>query len=193
MNKKVGVTGGIGSGKSYVCRILERMGFPVYYSDKEAKRLTAENPTIREGLIQLLGDGVFVDNQLNKELLAESVFYDETVRLRVNQLIHPQVRIDFEQWAMDRTEQIVFNESALLIETEAHRSFDFIVLVVADKQWRIEKIMARDRIEQHKVIARMEKQLDDEQKMPYADFIIHNDGQPLLIQIEKMLALINQK
>lgn len=190
---KVGITGGIGSGKSFVCQILEKMGYPVYYSDTESKRLTATNPAIKEGLIQLLGQEVFIENTLNKQFLASKLFQDDTIREQVNQLIHPIVRADFQQWANQQNGEIVFNEAAILIETGSYKTLDFTVLVTADKELRIQRTMKRDNISREDVLARMSKQWEDEEKMKLADFVIFNDERPLLVQIEEMIHNLSKK
>lgn len=190
---KVGITGGIGSGKSFVCQILEKMGYPVYYSDTESKRLTATNPVIKEGLIQLLGQEVFIENTLNKAFLASKLFQDDTIREQVNQLIHPIVRADFQEWANLQKSEIVFNEAAILMETGSYKTLDFTVLVTADKELRIQRTMKRDNISREDVLARMSKQWDDDRKMKLADFVIYNDERPLMVQIEEMVERIKEK
>jgi len=190
MVKKIGITGGIGAGKSYICRIVEAMGYPVYYSDKESKRLTENNPQIKEQLIALIGKELYVHDKLDKNLLATKIFNNNELRVAVNAIIHPIVRKDFELWASKQDAKIVFNESALLIETNAYKTLDFIALVVADKKWRINQVVLRDKTTQQQVRQRMDKQYSDEQKKKYADFILFNDQRPLLIQIENMLKQI---
>lgn len=186
MPLKVGVTGGIGSGKSYVCGILEKMGYPVYYSDKESRRLTVTSNVIRTGLIDLLGEEIYLRNELNKSLLASEIFQNDDIREKVNQLIHPVVRADFHVWAERQTSSLVFNEAAILIETGAYQTLDYTVLVTADKDIRIQRTMQRDRISKEEVVSRMAKQWEDEEKIKYADFVVYNDERPLLVQLEKL-------
>lgn len=187
---KVGITGGIGSGKSYICGILEKMGYPVYYSDQASKRLTASSPIIRKGLIEIVGAEVFKDDVLNKTYLAQKLFYDDSVRKQVNGLIHPVVRADFNQWADAQNATIVFNEAAILIETGAFKTLDFTVVVTADREERIRRTMQRDGVERQEVLARMAKQMEDEEKIKVADFVVYNDDRPLLVQIDQMIAAI---
>lgn len=193
MPLKIGITGGIGSGKSYVCGILEKMGYPVYYSDSASKQLTSSNPDIRRGLIDLLGDEIFNGNELNKSLLASRIFSDDTIREQVNQIIHPVVRADFKQWADKQQTPFVFNEAAILIETGSYKTLDYTVLVTADKETRIQRTMQRDDSTREEVLARMAKQWDDEDKVRYADFIIYNDERPLLAQLEELESLLYSK
>ncbi len=192
MPVKAGITGGIGSGKSYVCRVLEKMGYPVYYSDNESKRLTAASPVIRQGLIGLLGEEVFRGDELNKPFLASRIFQDDHIREQVNQLIHPVVRADFHAWAERQNSPVVFNEAAILIETGAYKTLDVTILVTADKELRIQRTMQRDHISREEVLARMSKQWDDETKRKHADVVIHNDDRPLLVQLEKMVTEVQQ-
>lgn len=183
---KIGITGGIGSGKSYVCGILEKMGYPVYYSDRASKELTVTSETIRKGLIQLLGETVYQNNELNKTFLVSKLFQDDAIREQVNAIIHPVVRADFNEWAAQQKTPVVFNEAAILIETGSYKTFDFTVIVTADKEIRIQRTMARDNISREEVLVRMSKQWEDEEKMKYANFVIYNDHRPLLKQLEEV-------
>lgn len=185
---KIGITGGIGSGKTYVCQLLEKMGFPVYYSDIASKKLTETNSSIRENLLHLLGESVYINGQLNKPFLAEKIFHDNAIRQQVNAIIHPVVRNDFNEWAQQQNTRYVFNEAAILIETGSYKTLDFVVLVTAEKSLRIQRAMKRDGSTQEQVEERISKQWEDEEKMKYADFVIYNDHRPLVCQIEKMLA-----
>lgn len=193
MPLKVGITGGIGSGKSYVCGILEKMGYPVYYSDKASKQLTVTNAEIRYGLIKLLGDELFDGNELNKTLLASRIFSDDVIREQVNQIIHPVVRADFKRWAEEQQAPFVFNEAAILIETGAYKTLDYTVLVTADKETRIQRTIERDGVSREEVLARMAKQWEDEEKARHADFLIYNDGRPLLAQLEELESRLRKK
>ncbi|NBR15901.1 MAG: dephospho-CoA kinase, partial [Crocinitomicaceae bacterium] len=120
--KRIGITGGIGSGKSYVANIIEKMGFPVYYSDNKSKELTNSHPIIRQGLIELVGENVYFGGDLDKKVLATAIFSNDEIRLKVNQLIHPIVRQDFEDWATAQKSELIFNEAAILFETGAFRN-----------------------------------------------------------------------
>ncbi|MDB2657310.1 dephospho-CoA kinase, partial [Crocinitomicaceae bacterium] len=141
---KIGITGGIGSGKSMVGKILESMGYPVFYSDDQAKLLADRNPEIRHDLIDLFGPEVYNEAGLNRPFLAEKIFGDETLRQQVNQIIHPRVREAFDQFADNHASPFVFNEAAILIETGAHKNFDALVLVTAPEEIRIQRVQARD-------------------------------------------------
>ena len=186
--KRIGLTGGIGSGKSFIAKILEHMGYPVYYSDARAKELTKSNPTIKMGLISLFGEEVYVGNQLNSELIASKIFNDDELRTTVNELIHPIVRADFEKWALNQHSALVFNEAAILFETGSYRNFDAIVLVCAPIELKIERVMNREKSSREAVLERMSKQWSDEDKMKLTDYSILNDNQtPILIQLETII------
>lgn len=186
--KRIGLTGGIGSGKSFIANILEHMGFPVYYSDLRSKELTKSNPTIRTGLISLFGEDVFLDGELNTQLVATKIFQNEGYRQKVNELIHPVVRKDFEDWVKNQNSDLVFNEAAILFETGAYKNFDATILVCAPVELKIQRVMKRENCSREDVLARMNKQWSDEEKMKLADFVIENDEvSPILKQIENIL------
>ena len=191
---KVGITGGIGSGKSMVGKILESMGSPVFYSDDQAKLLSDTDPNIRKDLTQLFGPEVYRETGLNRPFLAEKIFGNEVLRQQVNQIIHPRVRQAFNDFAANQDSPYVFNEAAILIETGAHESFDSMVLVTAPEDIRIERIQARDSADVASIKQRMGKQWTDDQKRPYADYEIINDGKnPLLEQVEKLIFNLQSK
>jgi dephospho-CoA kinase len=186
--KRIGLTGGIGSGKSFIAQIIEHMGYPVYYSDARAKELTKSNPTIKMGLISLFGEEVYEGNQLNAELIASKIFNDDELRTKVNELIHPIVRADFENWALNQNSALVFNEAAILFETGSYRNFDATVLVCAPTELKIERVMKRENCSREAVLERMNKQWPDEEKLKLADYSILNDNEkPVLIQLETVI------
>jgi len=186
----VGITGGIGSGKSVVSKIIETMGYSVFNSDSESKRLVNNDAVIVNGLTSLFGPDIYINQKLNKELLGRIIFSDDDSRLKVNELIHPRVRKAFDDFALNQVSGLAFNEAAILFETDAYKRFDKMILVTSPKELRIQRIMNRDQCSRDEVEARMSKQWSDEQKMPLADFIIVNDeSTPLIEQVE---AIINQ-
>jgi len=189
--KRIGLSGGIGSGKSYVAEILEKMGFPVYYADARAKALTDTHPHIISELIKRFGTTVYEDGVLNRKVLASLIFDSEGDRMFVNNLIHPIVRTDFDVWCAKQHSPLVFNEAAILFETGAYRQFDATVLVIAPLETRIERIMQRDRCTHEQAEARIQSQWSDEQKMPLATCIVMNDGTiPLLSQLEHVVTTL---
>jgi dephospho-CoA kinase len=186
--KKIGITGGIGSGKSVVGQILEAMHFPVYYSDQQSKVLVETDIEIREELIKLLGTEVYLDGKLNRPFLTQQLFSNDELRLKINQIIHPKVRSAFSKWSEKQTSSIVFNEAAILFETGAYQKMDYTILVTAPIDIRIARVMKRDQILLSNVQERMSKQWSDEKKIPLADFVIVNDEViPLLKQVEAIL------
>ncbi len=188
--KRIGLTGGIGSGKSFIAQIIEHMGYPVYYSDARAKELTKSNPTIKMGLISLFGEEVFEGNQLNAELISSKIFHNDELRTKVNELIHPIVRADFEKWVLNQHSALVFNEAAILFETGSYRNFDATVLLCAPTELKIERVMKRENCSREAVLVRMNNQWSDDEKLKLADYSILNDDEtPVLIQLE---AVINE-
>jgi len=190
--KKIGITGGIGSGKSYVSGIIKSMGFPVYHSDESAKLLMESNQEIKEGLLLLFGESIYEKGELNKKKLAELIFESPELREKVNALVHPIVRADFAQWATNQSQEIVFNEAAILFEMGAHTNFDTTILVIAPEAIRIDRVMKRENCSRELVLKRIQSQWSDEQKSSLANFQIINDSvSPLLIQVEKVLEKIS--
>jgi dephospho-CoA kinase len=189
--KRIGLTGGIGSGKSFIAQIIEHMGYPVYYSDARAKELTKSNPTIKMGLISLFGEQVYEGDQLNSELIASKIFNDDELRTTVIKLIHPIVRVDFENWALNQKSALVFNEAAILFETGSYRNFDATILVCAPTELKIERVMKRENCSREAVLERMSKQWSDEDKRNLADYSILNDNEiPILLQLEEIISII---
>ena len=186
--KRIGLTGGIGSGKSYIAGVLEKMGYPVYYSDEQAKVLTDTHPEIRAGLIYRFGTSIYSEGILNRKELAAHIFNSEPDRVFVNQLIHPVVRDDFDRWCAEQHTALVFNEAAILFETGAYQQFDATVLVIAPHELRIQRIMERDRCTVEQAEARMKSQWSDEQKIPLATALITNNEQGgVLTQLEELI------
>ena len=186
--KRIGITGGIGAGKSLVAEIIKAMGYPVYNSDERAKELTDSNPKIKEGLIHLFGEEIYQNDKLNKFALAQAIFSDDSLREKVNALIHPIVREDFNLWALAQNNSLVFNESAILFETGSFKNFDAIILVYAPTDLRIKRIMKRDNCSENEVLKRMNSQFSDEEKYQLTEFRVLNDEQtPLLKQVEQII------
>ena len=187
--KKIGLTGGIGSGKTYVAQILEKMGYPVYYSDTRAKELCNEDPLIIRQLKELLGDDAYKNKKLNKSFISNQIFSSPNLRESINSIIHPVVRNDFDQWCENyNTHSMVFNEAAILFETKSYKRFDETILVYAPLEIKIQRLISRDRVSQEEITAKMNAQWSDTKKMTLTRFHILNDEKtPLLEQIEKIL------
>jgi dephospho-CoA kinase len=188
MIKRIGLTGGIGSGKTTIAHILEAMSYPVYYSDLRSKELCDHDEGIRSQLISLCGEKAYEDGQLNRSYLSECIFSNPELRLKVNEIIHPVVRKDFEDWTFKQTSPLIFNEAAILFETGAYQQFDAVVLVCAPISQRIERVMLRDLSTKSSVEQRIQSQWTDEQKRLLTDLCIENDGsRPLLLQVEDLI------
>lgn len=178
---KVGVTGGIGSGKSTVCKVLEAMNFPVYYSDHEAKSLVNNNQDLKHQLISLLGKEIYESGQLNRPKLAELIFNDFKLKEKVNGIIHPAVREHFKAWILKQKSDIIFNEAAILFETGAYQSYDKMILVTAPEAVRINRVQQRDGSAETDIKSRMQNQWSDDQKIPLADYVITNDDKEAVL------------
>ncbi|MDR0972412.1 MAG: dephospho-CoA kinase [Prevotellaceae bacterium] len=190
---KIGITGGIGSGKSVVGRLLEMRGIPVYNSDREAKRLTSTHADIRSGLVALLGEEVFAENRLNKSLLAAYLFENEAHTRQINALIHPAVREDFRRWAelQGEAHRIVAIETAILFEAGFADEVDMRVMVYAPERLRVARTMARDGADEDTVIRRIRSQMSDEEKKTLCDFVIVNDEREAVIpQVERLMDIV---
>ncbi len=188
--KRIGLTGGIGSGKTTIARIFEAMGYPVFYSDEHAKSLM-NNPEVQSHINTILGEDVFPNGQLDRAVMAEIIFSDSTKREAVNAFLHPKVRSDFDNWANEQKAALVFNEAAILFETGAYQRMDLNILVVAPLQLRIARTIQRDGVNEQAVLDRISKQAMDEEKIPLADFVLYNDDQqPVLAQVEDILVKI---
>lgn len=187
----IAITGGIGSGKSYVSALLEKEGIPVYNADNESKRLTAENAEIRRGLVSLLGEEVYAEGVLNKPVLASYLFANAENAARVNAIIHPCVKKDFKQWVeMHAERELVALESAILYESGFDDVVDSVLMVYAPKELRLKRAMLRDAASREQIEARMHAQMDDEEKRRKADFVVYNDG--TLPLEEQLTSVINQ-
>ena len=187
---KIGLTGGIGSGKSVVSHLLETMGVPVYIADDEAKRIASGNNEIKQQLIHLLGEEVFFEGELNKKLLAAYLFSDPEHAKTVNGIIHPKVKEDFKCWVSQNNNfPLVAIESAILIEAGFADEVDVIAMVYAPLELRLERLAQRDYSStKEQIMKRIQSQMGDEEKKAMAHFIIVNDEEkPLIPQIIELM------
>ncbi|MFV0419523.1 MAG: dephospho-CoA kinase [Dysgonomonas sp.] len=188
---KLGITGGIGSGKSTVSEIFSLCGIPVYIADIESKRITSSSLIIREQLIKLFGYALFAKGVLNKQLLASYIFNNPLNLEKVNAIIHPEVEKDFHEWCSENHKyNIVAQEAAILYESGFDKFMDKVVMVYTPLDMRVERTMKRDNISREKVLERIRNQMPDEDKAKLSDFIIVNDGTESLI--EQVLAIIRK-
>jgi dephospho-CoA kinase len=170
----VGLTGGIGSGKSMVGKLLEDLGVPVYNSDIEAKRLMHTSKVLRKKIVQLLGAESFLDGALNRSFIAEKVFNDKKLLQKLNGIVHPAVKKHFLGWAKKQEHPYVVQETALLFENGMQEFYNKIILVTAPKDIRIERIISRDGSTKQQVLERMSNQMGDNIKVPLADYVVAN-------------------
>ena len=182
--KNIGITGGIGSGKTTVCKIFESLGIPVYYADTRAKALVTENKKLVSEIKKLLGDAAYLpDGTYNRKYVADIVFNDTTKLQQLNALIHPAVAIDGIEWhKVQHKVPYSLKEAALMVESGSYKSLDLLISVWAPRQVRIERVMQRDGVTKQEVEARMAKQLPEFEKIKVADFVIINDGNSSLIE-----------
>lgn len=174
--KVIGLTGGIGSGKTTVARFIEEFGFPVYYSDDRAKTIVNEDDGLRLKIKELLGNEAYDTNGLyDRKTVAEKVFNDKELLDQLNEIIHPAVRIDFENWLQRQTKYLVFKETALLFELKLNRQCYKSLLITAEDNIRIKRVMDRDGKTYREVQAVMEKQMPEKDKIKLADCVIHNN------------------
>lgn len=179
---KVGITGGIGSGKSSVCKVFEVLGVPIYYADDRAKALMVNNAELVAGIKARFGEAAYNNGQLDRAYLAEQVFNNKEALAALNGLVHPVVAKDAELWHNEHLNApYTLKEAALLFEAGSYKQLDKIIVVTAPKDVRIERVMKRDGVTAEQVEARMDHQWSEEQKVALADYIIANDGQHELI------------
>lgn len=186
----IGITGGIGGGKSTLARKLRSQGYLVYDCDREAKKLQDENPFIRQKIQDLFGEGIYDEERLRRKELAKIVFKNPDLLKKLNEIVHPFVKEDFKSWINQHfSEKFLFIESAILFESSFNELVDKIILMTASEEVRIKRVVKRDGISLEEVKDRIMRQLPDSEKIPYADYIIHSDdGKPLL---EKMQIILN--
>jgi len=181
---RIGLTGGIGSGKSTVARIFQSLGIPIYSSDLEAKRLMREDESIRNAIQAAFGEEVYTGNVPNTQKLASIVFQNPTALEKLNQIIHPATIADAKKWMAAQQAPYVVKESALIFESGAGEGLDLILCVYAPKPLRIHRVMQREAVDRETVLARMNRQIDEELKRRLCDRVILNDEQqPLLQQV----------
>jgi dephospho-CoA kinase len=185
----IGITGGIGSGKSTLSELLRAEGYSVYDSDLEARRLQNEHPVMRKKLIDLFGKDIYTEQGLNRPVLGQLVFGKPDLVAKLNAIVHPLVIDDFNSWVKNRLpKKMLFVESALLYESGFHKSVDKVVLITAAESVRIERVVKRDGLSPEHVRARMSHQLSEEEKITRADFVIHSDdNKPLVDKMRKLI------
>ena len=181
---KIGITGGIGSGKTFICQLFKALAVPVYNADDEAKKLMNTDLRIRESLIATFGEATYMDGMLDRAFLAQQIFSDKEKLELVNGIVHPIVIQAAKDWAEQQKARYSLKEAALLFESGSYKDLDYTILVTAPLSVRVQRVMERDGVTEEQVMERISKQLTDEEKIKMADFIIINDGiTPLLPQV----------
>lgn len=178
MKKIIGITGGIGSGKTTVAKAIEELDYPVYYSDERAKEIVNIDAELKLKITKLLGSEAYDESgKYNRTFVAQKVFANPELLNQLNALIHPAVKKDFEKWVENQRATFLFKETALLFELNLHESCDRSILVTADDEVRINRVMARDAKTSDQVNAIIKRQMPEADKIPMADFVIfNNDG-----------------
>ncbi len=178
----IGITGGIGSGKSTVCQIFKILGTPVFEADLVAKTLLDSNTEIRNGLVALFGKEIYgSNNRVDRKMLANLIFNDDLVLEQVNRLVHPAVRNEFIRWSKIQDNKYIIHEAAILFETGFYKMMDYTILVSAPEELRIERVTKRENIKPEIVRERIAKQWTDEDKRKLTTFELVNDNKKLII------------
>lgn len=188
---KIGITGNIGAGKSLVCSIFEILDIPVYYADARAKQLMTQDTILVDEIKSLFGERAYTTKvELNREYIGGIVFKNKAKLAKLNALVHPAVGRDFEKWVLDQNAPYVLKEAALLFEAGSYRDLDKTVLVIADEDKRLKRVMLRDNVDRPAVRKRMNNQMPQKEKQKMADYIIDNNGS--LSLVKQVLALHTQ-
>lgn len=178
---RIGITGGIGSGKSTVARIFETLGIPVYYADDAAKKLMNSDVLLQEKIINAFGEASYKEGKLDRQFLSSIVFNNPEKLNVLNSIVHPATIEDASNWMQQQTSPYSIKEAALIFESGAQKSLDYVIGVAAPESIRILRTMNRDHITREDVIARMNRQMEESIKMKLCDFVINNNEQELLI------------
>ena len=194
MNKplKIGITGGIGSGKTHVAQIFMKMGVPIYFADDRAKWLMNNNVTIVKKVHQLFGPNAYNNDSLNRAYIANKIFKNKILLEKLNSIVHPAISIDFNLWLDSQKAPYVIKEAALLIESGSYKDLDAILTIDAPLEVRIKRAAYRDKQSKKEIEKRITNQLTNSIKVKVADFVINNDGYtPLLPQVIQLNTLWN--
>jgi dephospho-CoA kinase len=191
---KVGITGGIGSGKSMICEVFSKLGVPVYSADRAARTLVDTDPEIRENLVLLLGEEVYTGSMLNRPMMADLIFNNKHLLIKVNQIIHPQVAENFRLWCLENSNfPYLIQESALLFESGTYHLFDQCITVAAPEELRIRRVIARRDMTLDKIRSILLNQLPEEEKIAHSHHVIVNDGIiPVLPQVLRLHDIFNK-
>lgn len=181
MSLKIGLTGGIGSGKTTVAKIFELLGVPVYYADAASKKLYKSDATLIHQMKKHFGDDIYIKDELNRAKLASIVFNDPQKLELLNSIVHPPTIKDAEEWMKQQHSPYIIKEAALLFESGSVSTLDYVIGVYAPQHLRLKRVMDRDKATREEVLNRMNRQIDEEIKMKLCDFVITNNEQQLVI------------
>lgn len=173
----IGITGGIGAGKSLISHIFSVLGVPVFNADLQAQNILKTDAEARRKIIQLFGEDAYIDTEPNRPLLAKKIFADEGLREALNGIVHPAVAKAFAKWVeLHSDKPYLLKEAAILFETGTYKDLDATILITAPEEIRIQRVITRDGASREMVLERMKAQWPDSQKRPLSDYIIHNDN-----------------
>lgn len=191
MTKIIGLTGGIGSGKTTVANYFDKLGIPVYIADKEGKKIT-ESPKILQSIKEKFGDDIFEGNTLNRHKLSQIVFNDSEKLQQLNGIIHPEVEKHFKNWVSDHSNfPFLVKETAILFESGSYKNCDIVITVIAPLEERIIRVMKRDAVTREEVLKRIKNQWSDEERIKNSDYIIDNsDRKTIELQVKEILKKI---
>ena len=180
---KLGITGGIGSGKTSVCRVFGVLGIPVFSADPEAQIIMNTDRSVMDGINEIAGMNLYQDDKLNKAELASLIFHDPELLKRVNSLVHPVVFEHFREWAGIQTTPYVIMEAAILFESGASNLVDRVATVVAPVEERISRVILRNKLTREQVVDRIKNQIDDEERIRLSDYVINNSENEMIIPV----------
>lgn len=175
MSKIIGLTGGIGSGKTTVANMFLKLGVPIYIADAEAKNLMNKSKLIKRKLIKLFGEDAYLHDTLNKPFIAKKIFNSKELLEKMNAIVHPKVAAHFKRWVAKQTAPYVIKEAAILFENSSYLQCDAVVLVVANEEDRIQRVVKRDNTSKQQVKSIIDNQWSDEKKIDLAQFVIYNN------------------
>jgi len=178
---RLGVTGGIGSGKSTVCKTFNVLGIPVFSADEEGRIITDSDPELRDSLNELIGEDMFASGQLDREKLASLIFNDSELLSRVNMLVHPRVLNKYNDWCSRQTSHYIIFEAAILFEAGAEQKVDMTLAVTAPLEERVKRVMERNKMSREQVMERVNNQISDDEIIRRSDFHINNADNEMII------------
>ena len=186
----VGLTGGIGSGKTTVANFFKELGIPVYIADVEAKKLMNKSKVLKRKIKKLFTEEAYINNELNRPFIASKIFNNEALLQEMNAIVHPKVGKHFKKWAEKQSAPYVIKEAAILFENNSYNQCDYVITVIVDEEIRMQRILERDNTTEAKVRAIMDNQWNDEDKVKLSDFVIKNNS---LKDTEKQVLTIHKK